>query len=522
MTETHDVIVIGAGHNGLVCANLLARGGRRVRVLEAAGRPGGAACTRPFAEGFSVSAGAHLLLHFPDRLVRDLALEKHGLRFAAQSLGTVLLREDGQHLRLDAGVASGEGLNAEDISAWRDFHDETGRYAAILARAFGQRPPRLLGGDWRDRLGLLRLGLDIRLLGRDRMREVLRIGLMNIYDLVRERFTDERLQAAVAFDAVLGTGMGPRSPNTVMSYLYRRSGEALRRGGLTLPAGGMGALAEALAASAMARGVEIRYGARVAGISVDTDGVQGVRLVSGECLAARTVISNADPRTTLRDLVGYRHVDTGVARRVEGIRMRGMAAKLHLALDALPEIRGLDRAGLGQRLVDCEGLESLEQAMNPSKYRAFSPEPVIEFCIPTLHDPSLAPPGKHVLSAIVQYAPCDLEGGWTDAARADFTSRVLARLERLAPGIGARVIASELLTPPDLQHEFGMQGGHWHHGDIAVDQLLMLRPIVLWSQYAMPPEGLWLCGAGAHPGGGVMGLAGANCAAEILRQGAQQ
>lgn len=521
MTETHDVIVIGAGHNGLVCAQRLARGGRRVLVLEAAERPGGAACTRPFAEGFSVSAGAHLLGQFPDRLVRELALEKHGFRVAASSLATVLLREDGRHLRLDAGAASGDGLGAEDISAWRDFHAETAAYATILAKAFGRRPPRLVDADWRDRLGLLRLGLDIRLLGRDRMREVLRIGLMNIYDLVRERFTDERLQAAVAFDAVLGTGMGPRSPNTVMSYLYRRSGEALRGGGLALPAGGMGGLASALAASASALGVEIRYGARVAAISVDTDGVQGVRLASGEVLGARTVVSNADPRTTLRDLVGYRHLDAGVARRVEGIRMRGMAAKLHLALDALPAFRGLDRDSLGQRLVDCAGLEQLELAMNPAKYRDYSPEPVIEFCIPTLHDPSLAPAGQHVLSAIVQYAPCDLTGGWTAAARADFKSRVMARLERLAPGLGERVIASELLTPPDLQQEFGMQGGHWHHGEIAVDQLLMLRPIVLWSQYAMPPDGLWLCGAGAHPGGGVMGLAGANCAEEILRKGAR-
>ncbi|MFM7274236.1 MAG: phytoene desaturase family protein, partial [Gammaproteobacteria bacterium] len=280
---------------------------------------------------------------------------------------------------------------------------------------------------------------------------------------------------------------------------------------------GMGAVGEALAASARARGVEIRLGVRVARVELDADGVQGVLLDTGERIAARTVVSNADPRSTLRDLVGYRPLDTGFVRRVEGIRMRGMAAKLHLALDGLPAFRGLDANALGQRLVDCEGLDALELAMNPAKYREYSPEPVLEISIPTLHDSTLSPAGKHVLSAIVQYAPCDLAGGWSDAARSDFLARIMARLERLAPGIGAQVLASELRVPPDLEQEFGMAGGHWHHGEIAVDQLLMLRPVVLWAQYAMPPEGLWLCGAGAHPGGGVMGLAGENCAREILR-----
>ena len=521
MTEAQDVIVVGAGHNGLVCANMLARSGRRVLVLEAAAHTGGAACTRSFAPGFSVSSGAHLMLHFPKRLARELALERHGLRRAATGLATVLLREDGRHLRLDGPRAEGEGLGTGDIGAWAQFHAETAGWGSVLARAFGQRAPRLVDNDWRDKLTLLRLGLDLKLLGRARMREVLRVGLMNIHDLLRERFDDERLRAAVAFDAVLGTAMGPRSPNTVMSYLYRRSADALGNSAPWLPEGGLGAVGKALEAAALAEGVRIRCGARVARIELDSDGVQGVLLEDGERIAARTVVSNADPRTTLRGLVGYRHLDTGFVRRIEGIRMRGMAAKLHLALDDLPPFRRLDPSAMGQRLVDCEGLDALELAMNPAKYREYSPEPVMEISIPTLHDPSLAPPGKHVLSAIVQYAPSDLAGGWTEAARADFLACTMARLERLAPGIGARVTASELRVPPDLAQEFGMEGGHWHHGEIGVDQLLMLRPAVLWAQYAMPPAGLWLCGAGAHPGGGVMGLAGSNCAREIIRKGAR-
>jgi phytoene dehydrogenase-like protein len=518
MTEHHDTVVIGAGHNGLVCAATLAAAGQRVLVLEAAAQPGGAARTREFAPGFSVSAGAHLLHWMPRALMDEMKLARHGLRFAASGLGTVMLGGAGGSLRLDGAWATGDGLGEADVTAYADFRKETLGYARILAQAFARRPPRLVDADWHDRLGLLRLGWGLRALGRERMRELLRIGLMNIYDLANERFADPRLRAAVALDAVLGAAMGPRSPNTVMSYLYRRTGETFGHVGAALPAGGMGALAAALAAEARARGVEIRTGARVAGIDTDAGRVSGVRLASGERIDAARVISNADPRTTMRTLVGYRHLDAGFVRRIEGIRMRGTAAKLHLALDALPVFRGLDDAALGQRLLLGGDMDAIELAFNPCKYRECSAEPVLEFCIPTLHDPMLAPVGKHVLSAIVQYVPSDPVGGWNAGSRAELLARVMAQLERVAPGIGTLVSASELLTPADLEAEFGMCGGHWHHGEISVDQLLMLRPVPLAAQYAMPVEGLWLCGAGTHPGGGIMGLAGRNCAREILRR----
>lgn len=519
MTERFDVIVVGAGHNGLVCASLLAKAGRRVLVLEAAATPGGAARTRAFAPGFSVSPGAHLLTQFPLPLIEELQLQRHGLRYAAKDLGTVLLQEDGRHLHLDGAHAEAASLPAADGEAYALFHAETAAYAGILAGAFGRRPPRLVDNDWRDKLSLLKLGWDIRRLGKERMREVLRIGLMNIYDLAIERFTDERLRSAVALDAVMGTSLGPRAPNTVMSYLYRRTSSAFGYSGATIPAGGMGAFADALAASATARGAVLRTNTRVARIDIEDHRSTGVTLESGERIAAGIVVSNADPRSTIEGLVGYRNVDAGFVRRVEGIRMRGMAAKLHLALDSLPAFTGLAAGHAGNRLLACPQLDALEDAMNPSKYGHYSPDPVMEISIPSIHDATLAPAGQHVLSAIVQYAPCDLRGGWTADARAAFLARIMARLEALAPGIGAKVLHSELLVPPDIEQEFGMRGGHWHHGEISVDQLLMMRPVVMWSQYAMPLEGLWLCGAGAHPGGGVMGLAGRNCAQEIIRKG---
>lgn len=518
MTDTFDAIIVGAGHNGLICANYLAASGRRVLVLEAADHVGGAARTRSFADGYSVSSGAHLLTMLHKSIIEELKLASHGLRFAARDLATVALDGRGAQLTLAGASCEGTGLSSADRTDYADFHREMLRFSAVLAGAFQRRAPRLVDTSLDDKLNLLRLGWDIRRLGRDSMRELMRVGLMNIHDLTTDRFENELLRAAIAMDGVLGTAMGPRSPNTVMSYLYRRVGEVFGYDGAALPAGGMGAVGTALATAAKARGVSINCSTRVMRIATEAGRTSGVVLESGECLKARIVVSNADPRTTMKTLVGYPQLDTGFVRRIESIRMRGATAKLHLALDGLPEFTGLSTAQLGQRLLFAPGLGYMERAFNPSKYRRHSAEPVIEFCIPTLHDSSLAPAGKHVLSALVQYAPYTLENGW-DEGRDTFIDLVLNKLAMCAPRIREQVVASELLTPVDLEHEFGMEGGHWHHGEIAVDQLLMLRPVPLAAQYAMPIDGLYLCGAGTHPGGGVMGLAGRNAAREIVRLG---
>jgi phytoene dehydrogenase-like protein len=517
MTD-YDAIIVGAGHNGLVCANYLAAAGRRVLVLEAAEHAGGAARTRVFAPGYSVSSGAHLLTMLHRSIIEDLKLASHGLRFAARDLATVALNGRGAQLALAGAGCEGSELSIADKTEYADFHREMLRFAGVLAGAFERRAPRLVDTDLGDKLNLLKLGWDIRRLGRDSMREMMRVGLMNIYDLTTDRFENELLRAAIAMDGVLGTAMGPRSPNTVMSYLYRRVGDVFGYNGASLPVGGMGAVGTALAAEARARGVDISFNTRVARIETDAGRASGVLLASGERLKAGIVVSNADPRTTMKTLVGYPRLDAGFARRIEGIRMPGVSAKLHVALDGLPEFTGLDNRQLGQRLLFCPDLGYMEAAFNPAKYREHSPQPVIEFCLPTLHDPSLAPSGKHVLSAIVQYAPYTLKDGW-DGARAGFIDLVLAKLALCAPRIREQVVATELLTPVDLEREFGMEGGHWHHGEISVDQLLMLRPVPLAAQYAMPIDGLYLCGAGAHPGGGVMGLAGRNAAREIIRLG---
>jgi phytoene dehydrogenase-like protein len=515
-----DCIVIGGGHNGLVCAAMLARGGRSVLVLEAAKQVGGAALTREFAPGFRVSAGAHLLHLMPAELLHELRLESHGLEWAAQAMATTALVPDGSPLGLsDAGA--GQGLSAADAQAYSLYTARMRRFAAALVPMFSQVPPRLGTTAWADRLALLRIGWQMRRLGRRDMRELLRIGGMNVHDLLEENFDSPALKGALALDAVLGANFGPRSPGTVLTLLYRLACEsAAGSSGLSQPKGGMGALSDALAKAASAAGAMIRTGAPVASILVDGDRASGVVLESGESIGARSVISSADPKTTFLRLLGTRHLDTGFVRRVNHIRSRGLAAKLHLALNRAPPFSGVAEAGLRGRLLIAPSLQDIEHAYNHAKYGEYSAAPVMEITVPTANDPTLAPAGRHVLSAIVQYAPYALKEGW-ESGRQRFMDAALESLERFAPGIRACVIAAEMLTPVDMEREFGMTGGHWHHGDLAFDQFLMVRPVPGAAQYRTPVDGLFLCGAGCHPGGGVMGVAGRNAAREVLTVGVQ-
>jgi phytoene dehydrogenase-like protein len=507
---TCDAIVIGAGHNGLVCAATLADAGRSVLVLEASDRIGGAAGTHEFAPGFRVSAGAHLLHLMPKQLQRDLKLESHGLRLAATHMPTTAV-SDGA-----APALFGEGLSAADSRAFPAYQERMQRLAQSLIPLFSTVPPRLGTGDWGDRLALLKLGWAVRKLGRRDMRELLRIGGMNVHDLLEEHFESDLLKGALAFDAVLGANFGPRSPGTVLTLLYRLAAEcAAGAGGLSQPLGGMGSVSEALASAARAAGATVRTGAPVASVLIADDRATGVTLDSGEQFRARSVISSADPKTTFLKLVGPRHLDTGFVRRVNHIRARGLAAKLHLALKRSPVFTGLSAQQLTGRLLHAPSLGFVEHAYNHTKYGEFSSMPILEITVPTINDPSLAPAGQHVLSAIVQYVPYALKEGW-EGGRARLLETVLASLERLAPGVRDSVIAAELLTPPDLEREFRSSGGHWHQGDLAFDQFLMVRPVPGAAQYRTPVPGLFLCGAGCHPGGGVMGIAGRNAAQQVM------
>ena len=452
-------------------------------------------------------------------MVAELGLETQGLRLLASHLPTVALDENGEHLTLTERTVDGPGISPQQRAVYAAFMDRLRRFAAVLATVGDSMPPRLVSDQWRDQLSLAALGWKVWQLGRDDMRELLRVGAINIFDVLQEEFENPLLKGALCLDAVLGTHMGPRSPNTVLNFLHRLTGQTGAGAGVAVADGGMQGVIAALERAAVAGGVEIRANTAVARIVTDVDGVTGVQLAGGELLVCRTVLSSADPKTTFQRLVGPQVLDTGFNRRIHNLRMRGTAAKLHLALRGPPVFRGLDAAALGGRLLIAPSPDYIEMAFDAAKYGEASEHPVMEITIPTLHTPALAPAGVHVLSAIVQYAPANLRGGWSATAKATFMERVLTQLARYAPGIRAQILSAELLTPADLESEYGVTGGHWHHGELALDQFMMLRPVPGAARYAAPIPGLFLCGAGTHPGGGVSGTPGRNAAQAALAGG---
>ena len=549
----YDCVVVGGGHNGLVCAAYLARGGRSVLVLEAADEVGGAAVTREFSPGFRVSACAHLLHSMSDTMMRDLRLEDHGLTFSAREMTTVALSPDGGSIALGATTVTASGLassataplapgaatslarglasplssgpTAVDVAAYPGYVGLMNRLAQALRPLFDSVPPRLGTDAWADKRALLQLGWQIRRLGRHDMRELLRIGGMNVFDLLKDNFQSPLLQGALGFDAVLGTNFGPRSPGSVFTLLYRLASAAEahgKEGGgapFSQPKGGLGALSYALAGAAAAAGAEVRTSAAVERILVRNHRVAGVKLSSGESIAAAAVISNVDPKATFLRLLGTEYLDAGFTRRVSHLRTRGVAAKLHLALDCLPRFTGVSLDALSGRLLIAPSLEYLERAFNHSKYGEFSSAPAIEITVPTVNDPSLAPAGKHVLSAVVQYAPYMLKAGW-DAGRQQFADLLVDTIGQYSPDLAKSIVCAQLLAPPEIEREFRITGGHWHHAELALDQFFMMRPVPGAAQYQTPVDGLYLCGAGCHPGGGVMGTAGRNAARQVLGQAA--
>jgi phytoene dehydrogenase-like protein len=509
----YDCIIIGAGHNGLVCGALLAKRGKRVLIVEASASIGGAAATHEFAPGFRAST-AHLLHLMPRSLMVALGLEQHGLKLAASNLPTTSLSPAGNHLLVTPeGVAAASPADAE---AYPAFVARMSRLAGALRPMLASVPPRLGTDSWSDRIALLKLGWQVRRLGRRDMRELLRIIGMNAYDLCTDYLTAPLLQGALAFEATLGGNLGPRAPGTVLPWLIRLAMQgADGQVGLAQPAGGMGGLADALASAAKAAGAEIRTGARVERVLVADDRVTGVVLGSGESYLAPVVVSNADPKTTLIDLLGPEHLDTEFVRRVDRSRSKGVVAKLHLALDRLPAFANLPESALRGRLLLAPSLGYVEKAFDAPKYGEYAAQPAMEITVPTVSDPSLAPPGGHVLSAIVECAAYDLRAGWP-AQRAAFEASLIDQLDGLAPGLRRSIKAAELLTPVDLEARYGNRGGHWHHVDLALDQFYFVRPVAGAAQYSTPVSGLFLCGAATHPGGGVAGENGRLAAQAVL------
>tara|TARA_R110002096_G_scaffold435548_1_gene661457 strand:- start:118255 stop:119790 length:1536 start_codon:yes stop_codon:yes gene_type:complete len=502
-----NVIIIGGGHNGLVCAAYLAKAGYDVNVLEARDTCGGGVAKYEFADGYHVTGLAQVVHPLNPKIAKEL-----GIKSTGKAIDTISLGSDGRHLTLSVDAVSGKGLSAKDILAYKNFKKEFRKYAKALEPLTMNTPPRLKDMDNKDKFTLAKIGWSLRFgLGTSSMREFLRVGGINIYDVLNEIFDDPRLKGAISADAVLGHNMGARTPTTVLTYLNRLRGETY--GPQTLPTSDGG---DQFVAAAEKAGVKIETGVRIAKIIVDNGTAQGVELASGEIRTADIVISNADAKTTFLDLVGTQDLDAMFSQRISTTRTNGNVAKLHFALSKLPDFKGLAENEVGQRLLVANDMRYVEHAFNHSKYGEYSEKPILEITFPSLSDPSLAPAGHHVMSVSASFAPYHLKAGW-DKNRSAFSHNVLSIIEHYAPGISASVVAEDMLTPVDIEREFNVTGGHWHHGEMMIDQMFMMRPIHGAAQYNTPIDGLYLCGAAAHPGGGITGIPGHNAAQRILK-----
>ena len=510
---TESIIIIGGGHNGLVCATYLARAGFRVQVLEARETAGGGISDHHFAKGYRVAGLAHVLHPFNPTIIKDLDLIGAGLQ-PGEAINTISLGRDERHLTLGTQNVTGSGLSSEDASAYKAFKAEFHAYTRALEPLAINKPPRLKDMDRKDMFTLGKLGWSLRFgLGAASMSELLRVGGINIYDVLNETINDPQLKGAIAADAVIGHFMGPRTPTTVLTYLNRLRGETY--GAHALPAGGTANIAAVLVNAASKAGVDIQTGSKVQRIIVADGKATGVQLQSGEERMADMVISNADAKTTFLNLVGTPELDAMFAQRVHTTRTNGNVAKLHFALNGLPHVSGLSGAEHGQRLLIAPDMRYVEHAFNHAKYGEYSEAPVLEITIPSLADASLAPEGHHVMSVSASFAPYVLKKGW-ETGRNEFAQKVISLIEEYAPGFRAQIVASEVLTPVDIERQFNVTGGHWHHGEMTIDQSFMMRPVHGTAQYDTPIDGLFLCGAAAHPGGGITGLPGRNAAKRIM------
>ena len=513
--QHYDTIIIGAGHNGLVCAAYLARSGQQVLVLEAGESPGGLASTREFHPGFKASV-AHTINQFSPEIVADLNLSQHGYPDAGKALPTIGLDTDGNHVRVHDGSVS--GASADDARKYNDYIALLQRCAKALQPSWMKTMPRVGNNSLSELLSFAQVGVRLRLLGKKDMREFFRIAALPARDLMDENFDNELLKATLSWDGLIGSTQAPRSPNsTVLTMLYRMIGE--HSGAHSIPTGGIEALIHALQAAATSAGAELRCNSPVAKIQIDGDenGLQatGVELTDGSRLAADRIVSATDPKRTFLKLIGVEHLEIEFSNRINRLRSDGFVAKLHLALSGLPGFSGLESpAG---RMIIAPDMDTIEFAWDDAKFGQCPQQPVMEVVVPSLNDATMAPAGQHVLSAHVMYIPYQRKGGWNEAARNALQETLIATLCQYAPGLRQQILHAQLLTPADLERDWNVTGGHWHHGELSMDQMLMMRPTYAAAQYSTPIPGLYLCSAGCHPGGGVMGGAGHNAAREILK-----
>ena len=523
--KRYDAIIVGGGHNGLVTAAYLARAGRKTLVLEKRHLVGGAAVTEEVFPGFKFSVFSYVVSLLRPEIIRDLDLPRHGLQILPLE-STVVPLDNGDYL----GSWADPDLTRRELARHSPKDAEAavlfGRLMHHMAMAvrpiLSMVPPDPTSLSPGDLQGLLKFGGHFRSLGAERFHALYKLMTMSSADYLDEWFEFDPLKATKSASGIIGTFLGPRSPGTAYVLLHHYMGEidgAFRAWGFQK--GGTGAISETISRAAQALGAEVRTNAAVERVLVKNGRATGVALGSGEEISASTVVSGLDPRRTFLELVDPREMPAEVVEAIGRFKFRGSSGKVNLALSELPNLTCLPGIGPHHRgaISISPSLDYLERAYDDAKYGEFSRNPYMDIVIPSMIDPEMAPPGKHVMSCFVQYAPYNQTGGWTEANREAFGDAVVNTLARYAPNIKSAILGRQVLTPDDIERTTGLTEGNIFAGELSLHQLFFFRPIPGWANYRTPIRGYWQCGAGTHPGGGIMGASGRLAAMEILNRG---
>lgn len=523
-TVTYDAIVIGGGHNGLTCAAYLARAGRKVLVLERRHVLGGAAVTEEVFPGFKFSVCSYVVSLLRPEIIRELDLPRHGMELLPLD-GTMTPMPNGDYLwrvndhdKTRREIARHSRLDAEAYDEYGKAMIEMGRFAKPI---MGMLPPDPTSLDPRGLLELLGMGRRFRdMRFHDKVNQV-QLLTMSAVDFLDQWFETDVLKATMSASGIIGTFLGVRSPGTAYVLLHHYMGEidgAFRSWGLSR--GGTGAVSNAIAAAAVEFGAEIRTNAPVAQILSKNGRATGVALANGDEIHAKVVVSSVDPNLTFLKFMNERDLPSDFVDGVKRFKYRGSSGKVNLALDALPNFTCLPGTGphLRGAISISPSIDYMERAYDDAKYGQFSSRPYMDLVIPSLTDPSVAPPGKHVMSCFVQYAPYHLKDGvWDDRQREAFGDAVIDTIAEYAPNIKDIILHRQVLTPLDIEREFGLTEGNIFQGELTLEQLFFLRPVPGYAQYATPIDRLYMCGSATHPGGGIMGAPGRNAATRILK-----
>lgn len=525
MQSSYDVIIIGGGHNGLVNAAYLARAGKKVLVLERRHLVGGAAVTEEIYPGFKFTEFSYVVSLLRPEIVRDLNLPAHGLEILPlPSTFTPMPNGDFIAFWDDHEETRNEIYRHSPKDA--DAYDEYGRLMYHMAKAvrpiIGMLPPDPTSLNPKDLSGLLNLGMHMRGLGEDKFYQLYKLMTMSSGDYLDEWFETDALKGTKAASGVIGTFMGPRSPGTAYVLLHHYMGEidgVFRAWGFAK--GGTGGISNAIASAARSLSAEIRCNTPVAHVIVKNGRAIGVALDNGDELYADVIVSSLDPKRTFLKLVDEKELPSDFVTDIRRYKTRGSSGKVNLALDALPNFTAMPRqlhlTALRGAVSISPSVEYLERAYDDAKYGNFSQHPYMDMIIPSLIDPDMAPPGKHVMSIFVQYAPYNLKGGWNDVQREAFGDTVVNTLAQYAPNLKDIILHRQVLTPWDIEQITGLTEGNIFAGELALHQLFFLRPSPQWSNYRTPLHNFYQCGAGTHPGGGIMGAGGRLAALEILK-----